>query len=83
MGDEDSGLSPGDELTTIEVARLLGMAVRSVQLMVDRGELRAWKTPGGHRRIARESVEHWIQRRRAAVQLPALLNDALQRVADA
>lgn len=67
MGDEDSGLSPGDELTTIEVARLLGMAVRSVQLMVDRGELRAWKTPGGHRRIARESVEHWIQRRRAAV----------------
>jgi excisionase family DNA binding protein len=35
------------------------MAVRSVQLMVDRGELQAWKTPGGHRRIERQSVERW------------------------
>lgn len=67
MGDVNPVLAPSDELTTIEVARLLGMAVRSVQLMVDRGELRAWKTPGGHRRIARDSVEQWIQRRRAAV----------------
>ena len=43
---------------------MLGLAVRSVQLMVDRGELQAWKTPGGHRRISRESVERW----RAGVQ---------------
>jgi excisionase family DNA binding protein len=35
------------------------MAVRSVQLMVDRGELSAWKTPGGHRRILRDSVDRW------------------------
>lgn len=45
--------------TTAEVANLLGMAVRSVQLMVDRGDLEAWKTPGGHRRITRASVERW------------------------
>lgn len=38
---------------------MLGLAVRSVQLMVDRGELQAWKTAGGHRRISRESVERW------------------------
>lgn len=38
---------------------MLGLAVRSVQLMVDRGELQAWKTPGGHRRIARDSVMRW------------------------
>jgi len=38
---------------------MLGMAVRSVQLMVDRGELEAWKTPGGHRRISRSSVDRW------------------------
>ncbi|GKT22144.1 response regulator [Acidovorax sp. SUPP3334] len=37
------------------------MAVRSVQLMVDRGELQAWKTPGGHRRISRASVQQWMQ----------------------
>ena len=46
------------DCTTLEAARLLGMSVRSVQLMVDRGELVAWKTPGGHRRIARASLEH-------------------------
>lgn len=48
-----------DDYSTLEVARLLGMAVRSVQMMVDRGELDAWKTPGGHRRISRASVERW------------------------
>jgi excisionase family DNA binding protein len=48
-----------DDYSTIEVARLLGMAVRSVQMMVDRGELDAWKTPGGHRRISRASVDRW------------------------
>lgn len=53
------------ECSTLEVARRLGMAVRSVQLMVDRGELQAWKTPGGHRRIARSSVERWLQRHRS------------------
>jgi len=49
--------------TTLEVARLLGLAVRSVQLMVDRGELDAWKTPGGHRRISRASVDRWLAAR--------------------
>jgi excisionase family DNA binding protein len=52
-----------DHCSTLEAARLLGMAVRSVQMMVDRGELRAWKTPGGHRRIARASIEEVIAQR--------------------
>jgi len=50
-------------LTTREVAKLLGLAVRSVQLMVDRGELQAWKTSGGHRRIARDSLTQWLAQR--------------------
>lgn len=29
--------------------------------MVDRGELQAWKTPGGHRRITRASVQQWLE----------------------
>ncbi|MFZ5549596.1 MAG: excisionase family DNA-binding protein [Pseudomonadota bacterium] len=49
--------------TTIEAAKVLGMAVRSVQLMADRGELEAWKTSGGHRRISRESVHRWLESR--------------------
>ncbi len=52
-----------DDCSTVDVAQRLGMAVRSVQLMVDRGELRAWKTPGGHRRISRASVDEWLTRR--------------------
>lgn len=52
-----------EDCSTRDVARVLGMAVRSVQLMVDRGELDAWKTPGGHRRIAKASVEQWLTRR--------------------
>ena len=65
-------MSPEDQpYTTIEVASLLGLAVRSVQLMVDRGELDAWKTPGGHRRISRASVERWLAERRGGATRPA------------
>ena len=62
----DSAPTPVNDgdCTTVEVARRLGLAVRSVQLMVDRGELEAWKTPGGHRRISRASVERWLEARR-------------------
>src|SRR6218665_1733969 len=63
---------PGrEDCSTLEVARQLGLAVRSVQLMVDRGELEAWKTPGGHRRIVRASVERWVAQRGAA-SVPAV-----------
>jgi excisionase family DNA binding protein len=67
MPDSKPAGSPAeDDCTTLEVARLLGLAVRSVQLMVDRGELQAWKTPGGHRRISRASVDAWLARRPGA-----------------
>lgn len=69
MSVKSSSLS-ADHLSTLEAARLLGLAVRSIQLMVDRGELQAWKTPGGHRRISRESVDRWRQGLRPA--LPAV-----------
>jgi len=50
------------------------MAVRSVQLMVDRGELQAWKTPGGHRRILRSSLDAWLAARSgsASTALPTV-----------
>lgn len=48
---------------------MLGMAVRSVQLMVDRGDLQAWKTPGGHRRISRDSVEQWLASRQPGLRV--------------
>jgi excisionase family DNA binding protein len=57
---EHPNLDELEVLTTVEAAQRLGLAVRSVQAMVDRGELQAWRTPGGHRRISRASVERWL-----------------------
>ena len=66
MAAKQPDLTPeGDHYTTREVAHKLGLAVRSVQLMVDRGELEAWKTPGGHRRITRTSVDSWLENKGA------------------
>lgn len=62
--------SDRDDCSTMDVARRLGMAVRSVQLMVDRGELEAWKTPGGHRRISRASVDRWLATRQSGTPAP-------------
>ena len=61
---------PRKDCSTLEVAQRLGLAVRSVQLMVDRGELVAWKTPGGHRRIERDSVERWLASRQTSAAAP-------------
>jgi excisionase family DNA binding protein len=74
MNTGSTDMSPANYYTTLEVAKILGMAVRSVQLMVDRGDLQAWKTPGGHRRITRESLERWIQGSRAGVTGVAALH---------
>jgi len=54
-----------DELscTTSEAANALGICVRTTQLWVESGRLRAWKTPGGHRRILWESVNEQFQQR--------------------
>jgi len=65
-----------NDVTTIEAARLLGLAVRSVQLMVDRGDLQAWKTPGGHRRISRESLDRWRAGDRPAPVAPGAADAA-------
>ncbi|WP_396267303.1 response regulator [Ideonella sp.] len=61
-----------DVLTTRQAADLLGVALRTVQLWVEAGALPAWKTAGGHRRIAREAVERLRQRQVQDMQAPAL-----------
>lgn len=45
-----------DVVTTQEAATLLGMSVTSVQKLVENGDLPAWKTQGGHRRIPRAAL---------------------------
>jgi len=43
-------------LGTKEAAALLGVSVSTIQKMVEAGTLRAWKTQGGHRRVAEHDV---------------------------
>lgn len=47
-------------LTTMQAARLLGLSVTTVQKMVLRGEIAAWSTPGGHRRISVAEVKKFL-----------------------
>lgn len=53
----------GEFITTKKAAEMIGVSVRTIQLWVEAGVLRAWKTEGGHRRVARSSVEELLQSR--------------------
>ena len=53
-----------DVMTTREVGETLGVAVRTVQLWVEAGVLPAWRTAGGHRRIARSAVDKLVSERK-------------------
>lgn len=53
-----------DVMTTREAGETLGVAVRTVQLWVEAGVLPAWRTAGGHRRIARSAVEKLMSERK-------------------
>jgi excisionase family DNA binding protein len=54
---------PSPTLTTREVAARLSLSVTTVQAMAERGELEAWRTAGGHRRISVDSVDAWAHAR--------------------
>jgi len=43
-------------LSTAEAARILGLSTTLVQTLVDQGDLKGWKTRGGHRRISIDSI---------------------------
>ncbi|CAG2144492.1 hypothetical protein LMG31506_03018 [Cupriavidus yeoncheonensis] len=53
-------------ISSIEAAKLLGVSTGTVQRMVDKGELAAWTTQGGHRRIYKESVEKELALRKGS-----------------
>jgi excisionase family DNA binding protein len=61
-----------DVLTTSQAAELLGISVRTAQLLIEGGTLTSWKTPGGHRRVYRDEVLSLIAKTKAGpVLLPA------------
>jgi len=66
-------------VTTAEAAEQLGLSIGSVKLMVDRGELAAWKTAGGHRRISAQSLAGWRERSTLGAA-PAAVTGAPERL---
>jgi excisionase family DNA binding protein len=60
--------TPPEFCSTRDAADLLGVSLRTVQLWAEAGVLKAWKTAGGHRRIARTSVEDVLRQRRDALR---------------
>lgn len=54
--------SSEDYCGTSYAAKLLGLSVATVQSLVEKGEIEAWKTLGGHRRIAVNSVNAYLQK---------------------
>lgn len=55
-------------LTTTQTAQLLGISVRTAQLLIENGGLPSWKTPGGHRRVFRADVEALMAQAQADAQ---------------
>ena len=51
--------APSQFLSTAAAAKMLGLSTTLVQTLVDQGELKAWKTRGGHRRISAESIQDY------------------------
>jgi excisionase family DNA binding protein len=51
-----------DYCGTSYAASLLGLSVATVQSLVEKGELEAWKTMGGHRRIALKSIHSYLEK---------------------
>jgi excisionase family DNA binding protein len=63
MATQKLALKALDLMTTSDVAKELGVTIRSVQLWVEQGALEGWKTPGGHRRITRASFNRMAAKR--------------------
>lgn len=53
--------------STLEAAQRLGVSIQTVQRWVDLGQLRAWKTVGGHRRIETASVDALLRDRQVSL----------------
>ena len=54
--------SSDDYCGTSYAAKLLGLSVATVQSLVEKGEIDAWKTLGGHRRIAVASINAYLSK---------------------
>ncbi|PIT78095.1 response regulator [Limnohabitans sp. G3-2] len=71
--------TPEDHCGTTYAAKLLGLSVGTIQTLVEKNELQAWKTQGGHRRISMASIRDY-QRKHHMLTLPSEPRDTRLRV---
>jgi excisionase family DNA binding protein len=63
---------------TTDAAKLLRMSVGSVQNLVNKQELQAWKTKGGHRRIAVSSIRDYQIKHKFVLPPPEVRENKLR-----
>ena len=74
----EPGFFSEDYCGTSYAAKLLRLSVATVQALVERGDIEAWKTMGGHRRLAIKSVHAYLLKN--SPQLPTLITQASARL---
>jgi len=74
---------PGKYYTTFEASRLLGVSLPTVVNWIKANRLKAHKTPGGHRRIAREDLLAFLRRYEIPIprELAPTVNDRVRILA--
>jgi excisionase family DNA binding protein len=55
-------------VTTNHAANILGVAPKTIQVWVEKGIIKAWKTGGGHRRISQNSLNAILHQREEDLQ---------------
>lgn len=71
---------PKNYCGTAYAAKSLGLSVRTIQILVQRNELTAWKTKGGHRRIAIQSILDYQKKQNIVTQDGKSTNDTNLRI---
>lgn len=51
-----------DYCGTAYAAKILGLSVGTIQALVEKNELQAWRTQGGHRRISMHSIHEFLNK---------------------
>ncbi|WP_408598752.1 response regulator [Limnohabitans sp.] len=63
---------------TSYAAKVLGISVGTVQGLVEKNDLRAWKTQGGHRRISLQSIQEYQRRHNLSQASSSATEDCLR-----
>jgi excisionase family DNA binding protein len=76
--DEREPVSQSDFLSTASAAKILGLSTTLVQTLLDQGDLKGWKTRGGHRRISSDSIRQYQAHAHASMRPKVKSSSKLQ-----